>query len=93
MIAALDAWFDRVAGAVHAFGAEVLKFIALQREDPPGPVRPGIFRGLNNAARWCYRHTILSAGARTMTEAQALVLLFVVLLFVGYGVWDLSHHR
>jgi class 3 adenylate cyclase len=25
--AALDAWFDRVAGAVHAFGGEVLKFI------------------------------------------------------------------
>jgi class 3 adenylate cyclase len=27
MIAALDAWFDRVAGAVHAFGGEVLKFM------------------------------------------------------------------
>jgi class 3 adenylate cyclase len=27
MIAALDAWFDRVAGAVHACGGEVLKFI------------------------------------------------------------------
>jgi class 3 adenylate cyclase len=27
MVAALDAWFDRVAGAVHAFGGEVLKFI------------------------------------------------------------------
>ena len=27
MIAALDAWFDRVAGAVHAFAGEVLKFI------------------------------------------------------------------
>lgn len=27
MIAALDARFDRVAGAVHAFGGEVLKFI------------------------------------------------------------------
>jgi class 3 adenylate cyclase len=27
MIAALDAWFDRVAGAVRAFGGEVLKFI------------------------------------------------------------------
>ena len=27
MIAALDAWFDRIAGAVHAFGGEVLKFI------------------------------------------------------------------
>src|SRR5262249_61535296 len=27
MIAALGAWFDRIAGAVHAFGGEVLKFI------------------------------------------------------------------
>jgi class 3 adenylate cyclase len=27
MIAALDGWFDRIAGAVHAFGGEVLKFI------------------------------------------------------------------
>src|SRR4029078_7234849 len=27
IIAALDAWCDRVAGAVHAFGGEVLKFI------------------------------------------------------------------
>ena len=27
VIAALDAWFDRVAGAVHAYGGEVLKFI------------------------------------------------------------------
>jgi class 3 adenylate cyclase len=27
MIAALDAWFDRITGAVHAFGGEVLKFI------------------------------------------------------------------
>jgi adenylate cyclase len=27
MIAALDTWFDRLAGAVHAFGGEVLKFI------------------------------------------------------------------
>jgi adenylate cyclase len=26
-VAALNAWFDRVAGAVHAFGGEVLKFI------------------------------------------------------------------
>lgn len=27
VIAALDTWFDRVAGAVHAFGGEVLKLI------------------------------------------------------------------
>src|SRR6185437_12531711 len=27
VVAALDAWFDCIAGAVHAFGGEVLKFI------------------------------------------------------------------
>ena len=27
VITALDAWFDHIAGAVHAFGGEVLKFI------------------------------------------------------------------
>jgi adenylate cyclase len=27
VIGALDAWFDRIAGAAHAFGGEVLKFI------------------------------------------------------------------
>jgi class 3 adenylate cyclase len=27
VVAMLDAWFDRIAGAVHAFGGEVLKFI------------------------------------------------------------------
>jgi class 3 adenylate cyclase len=27
VVAALDAWFERIAGAVHAFGGEVLKFI------------------------------------------------------------------
>jgi adenylate cyclase len=27
VIAALNSWFDRIAGAVHAFGGEVLKFI------------------------------------------------------------------
>jgi class 3 adenylate cyclase len=27
VITSLDAWFDRIAGAIHAFGGEVLKFI------------------------------------------------------------------
>jgi adenylate cyclase len=27
VISALDAWFDRIAGAVHAFGGEVMKFV------------------------------------------------------------------
>ena len=49
VIAALDAWFDRVAGAVHAFGGEVLKFIG------DGilaifPVSGGSPRGACNAA-------------------------------------------
>jgi len=57
VIAALDAWFDCMAGAVHAFGGEVLKFIGdgmlaiprhrrqswrcLQRGVARGDVRPG----------------------------------------------------
>jgi len=39
------------------------------------------------------RGRAVPVGARTMTEAQALGALFVVLLFVAYCVWDLSHHR
>src|SRR5204862_5215114 len=27
VLSTLDAWFDRIAGAVHAYGGEVLKFI------------------------------------------------------------------
>ena len=27
VVSVLDAWFDRIAGAVHAFGGEVLKFV------------------------------------------------------------------
>jgi len=42
VIAALDAWFDRIAGAVHAFGGEVLKFIGDGRAgDFPGHLRAG----------------------------------------------------
>ena len=46
MIAALDAWFDRVAGAVHAFGGEVLKFIgdAVEPSVEGGDHRRGLRR-------------------------------------------------
>jgi len=43
VIAALDAWFDRIAGAVHAFGGEVLKFIGdgMLAIFPVGECSPG----------------------------------------------------
>ena len=47
VVAALDAWFDRVAGAVHAFGGEVLKFIgdgvlAIFRSGNNHPLHPAM---------------------------------------------------
>ena len=58
VIAALDAWFDRIAGAVHAFGGEVLKFIGRRRAgDLPGhryagrSLRGGAARGRRRPRR------------------------------------------
>jgi class 3 adenylate cyclase len=58
VIAALDAWFDRIAGAVHAFGGEVLKFIG----DGILAIFP-ISGGAKRAA--------CDAALRTVTAAQA----------------------
>ena len=52
-----------------------------------------LFQGLNNDLPGCYMHTICPREREPMTEAHALGLLFVLLLFVAYSVWDLSHHR
>jgi adenylate cyclase len=49
VIAALDAWFDRIAGAVHAFGGEVLKFIG-DGVLAIFPVAGGARRGASDAA-------------------------------------------
>src|SRR6266699_1032642 len=49
VIAALDAWFDRIAGAVHAFGGEVLKFIG-DGVLAIFPVARGVPRGACDAA-------------------------------------------
>jgi class 3 adenylate cyclase len=49
VISALDAWFDRIAGAVHAFGGEVLKFIG-DGVLAIFPVVGGVRRGACNAA-------------------------------------------
>ncbi|MET0576543.1 MAG: adenylate/guanylate cyclase domain-containing protein [Mesorhizobium sp.] len=57
VVAALDAWFDRIAGAVHAFGGEVLKFI--------GDGVLAIFPiGERNAAAACDAALRAVAGAR-----------------------------
>lgn len=56
-IAALDAWFDRLAGAVHAFGGEVLKFI--------GDGVLAIFPVTDNPAQAC------EAALRAIAAARA----------------------
>jgi class 3 adenylate cyclase len=49
VISALGAWFDRIAGAIHAFGGEVLKFIG-DGVLAIFPVVGGTPRGACNAA-------------------------------------------
>ena len=58
VISALDAWFDRIAGAVHAFGGEVLKFI--------GDGVLAIFPVLGDTSR-----SACEAALRAVTAAEA----------------------
>ena len=59
MIAALNDWFDRIAGPVHAFGGEVLKFIGdgvlaifpVVGATPRGACDAALARGLRGAGR------------------------------------------
>ena len=51
VITALDAWFDRIAGAVHAFGGEVLKLIG----DGVLAISPSPRHRLRPAMRRCPR--------------------------------------
>jgi class 3 adenylate cyclase len=55
MIAALDAWFDGVAGAVHAFGGEVLRVI--------GDGVLAIFPVTAAPAEACKGRAVVAAGA------------------------------
>jgi adenylate cyclase len=87
MIAALDAWFDRVAGAVHAFGGEVLKFI--------GDGVLAIFPVAGAAAAACQAALDAVAAARAgmahldkLRQAQGLPPLpFGVALHLGEMLW------
>jgi adenylate cyclase len=86
-IAALDAWFDRIAGAVHAFGGEVLKFI--------GDGVLAIFPVTGAPAEACEAALRAVAAARAgmahldaVRQAQALPLLpFGVALHLGEILW------
>jgi len=87
MIATLDAWFDRIAGAVHAFGGEVLKFI--------GDGVLAIFPVTGTPAEACEASLRAVAAARAgmvhldaTRQAQGLVPLpFGVALHFGEMLW------
>src|SRR5947208_833737 len=87
VIAALDAWFDRIAGAVHAFGGEVLKFI--------GDGMLAIFPVSNAPAAACEAALRALVAARAgmahldaVRQAQGLPLLpFGAALHLGEILW------
>jgi adenylate cyclase len=88
VISALDAWFDRIAGSVHAFGGEVLKFIG-DGVLAIFPVVGGSPRGACVAALRAV--SAARAGMASLDEArrrQGLPLLpFGVALHVGEMLW------
>src|SRR5271163_1536439 len=88
VISALDAWFDRIAGSVHAFGGEVLKFIG-DGVLAIFPVVGGSPRGACEAALRAV--SAARAGMARLDEVrgrQGLPLLpFGVALHVGEMLW------
>jgi class 3 adenylate cyclase len=87
MIAALDAWFDRIAGAVHAFGGEVLKFIGdgalaiVQVAEAPGEASAAALRAVG-AARAGMAHLDAERQARGLSP-----LPFGAALHLGEILW------
>ena len=90
VIATLDAWFDRIAGAVHAFGGEVLKFMGdgllaiFPVTDTPAGAREACDAALRAVAAARAGMTHLDAARR----AQGLPPLpFGAALHVGEVLW------
>jgi adenylate cyclase len=88
VIAALDAWFDCIAGSVHAFGGEVLKFIGdgvlaifPVVDDRPGEACDAALRAVSSA-RAGMAH--LNAARR---EQSLPLLAFGVALHLGDILW------
>jgi adenylate cyclase len=72
VIEALDAWFDRMVGAVHAFGGEVLKFLGdgmlaifPVAGDSPGPACDAALNALR-AARAGMAHLDAARGQQRL---------------------------
>ena len=88
VISALDAWFDRIAGAVHAFGGEVLKFMG-DGVLAIFPVAGGTPRGACQAALSAV--AAARAGMAHLDEARRLQglppLPFEVALHLGEILW------
>jgi class 3 adenylate cyclase len=88
VIAALGAWFDRIAGAVHAFGGEVLKFIG----DGMLAIFP-VVGGSRRAACDSALRAVIAARAgmahldRTRSQQGLSALPFGVALHVGEIFW------
>ncbi len=88
VVAALDAWFDRVAGAVHAFGGEVLKFIGDGvlaifpiGQQPPSSSCDAALRAVG-AARAGMAHLDQARGSRGLP-----LLPFGIALHLGEMLW------
>jgi adenylate cyclase len=88
VIAALDSWFDRIAGAVHAFGGEVLKFIGdgvlaifPVVEESPGPACAAALKAVVAA-----RAGMAKLNERRLAEGDA-PLTFGAALHLGEILW------
>ena len=88
VISALDAWFDRIAGSVHAFGGEVLKFIG----DGVLAIFPVAGRSASSACDAALKTVAAArAGMAYLDEARARdglpPLPFGVALHLGEMLW------
>jgi adenylate cyclase len=88
VISALDAWFDRIAGSVHAFGGEVLKFIG----DGLLAIFPVVGRSRRSACEAALSAVSAArAGMARLDEARARqglsLLPFGIALHLGDILW------
>ena len=88
VISALDAWFDRIAGSVHAFGGEVLKFMG----DGVLAIFPVVGRSPRNACEAALRAVSAArSGMAHLDEARRreglAPLPFGVALHLGEMMW------
>ncbi len=88
VVTTLDAWFDRIAGAVHAFGGEVLKFIGdgVLAIFPVGEHHPSIACDAALRAAAAARAGMASLDQARMSKGLAPIP-FGMALHVGDMLW------